>query len=112
MNLKILQAYCTKRNYEFQSAGNGEEAFAEYVKACDAGLAPNICLLDLQMPVCDGITCAKLMRAYEHESGLPRCPIIMGKPTPKGKDCCNLEGSVADIFISSLRFASSHSAER
>ena len=84
MNLKILQAYCSKRHYEFQSAFNGQEAFAAYVKACEAELSPNICLLDLQMPVCDGIACAKQMRAYEREAGLPRCPIIMGKSPIKG----------------------------
>lgn len=78
MNLSILQAYCKKRKYAYDSARDGQEAFTTYVKACEAGQAPNICLLDLQMPVCDGIACAGLMRAYELKEGRARCPIIMG----------------------------------
>lgn len=81
MNLKILQAYCKKRTYEYESACDGKEALATYIAACEAGLPPTICLLDLQMPVCDGITCAQKMRAYELEMGIPRCPIIMGEFT-------------------------------
>lgn len=79
MNLNILQAYCKKRKYDHQSARDGSEAFAAYVSACEAGSPPNICLLDLQMPVCDGITCASMIRAYEAKGDLARCPIIMGE---------------------------------
>lgn len=78
-NLSILQAYCKKRGYDFRSARDGKEAFHVYVTACEAGLAPTICLLDLQMPVCDGISCASMIRAYEKSENLTRCPIIMGK---------------------------------
>lgn len=80
MNLNILQAYCKKRKYDYRSARDGSEAFAAYMAACESGSPPNICLLDLQMPVCDGITCASMIRAYEAEGNLARCPIIMGEP--------------------------------
>lgn len=79
MNLNILQAYCKKRKYFFDSARDGQEAFEAYMKACKNGQPPNICLLDLQMPICDGLACAKLMRDYEKKEGLIRCPIIIGE---------------------------------
>jgi len=79
MNLNILQAYCKKRKYQFESARDGQEAFIAYVKACESGKTPNICLLDLQMPVCDGLECARLIRAYEGKEKRMRCPIVMGE---------------------------------
>lgn len=79
MNLNILQAYCQKRKYEHQLARDGHEAYTTYVSACEAGKAPTVCLLDLQMPVCDGIACASLIRGYEQETQRPRCSIIIGK---------------------------------
>lgn len=77
MNLSILQAYCKKRRYEYQSASDGKEAFRIYVAACEAGFPPTICLLDLQMPVCDGIGCASMIRTYERQTNRSRCPIVM-----------------------------------
>jgi CheY-like chemotaxis protein len=79
MNLNILKAYCKKREYDFEPARDGQEAFEAYVKACEIELPPTICLLDLQMPVCDGNECAKMIRAYEQARGLVRCPIVMGE---------------------------------
>lgn len=79
MNLSILQAYCRKRKYDYQSARDGKEAFRVYVAACEADAAPTICLLDLQMPICDGMACTRMIRAYERRENRARCPIIMGE---------------------------------
>lgn len=78
MNLNILQAYCKKRKYGYTSAFDGRQAFEAYADASEAGEPPTIILLDLQMPVCNGIECARLIRCYEKERGLARCPIIIG----------------------------------
>lgn len=79
MNLSILKAYCKKRRYDYDSASDGIQAFQKYTAACEAGSPPTICLLDLQMPICDGIGCARMIRAYEKQRKYERCPIVMGE---------------------------------
>lgn len=100
MNLNILQAYCKKRKYDYSSARDGKEAFAAYKAACEAGRPPSICLLDLQMPVMDGITCAKMIRAYELQENWTRCPIIMGENYPLSLNAKFREkqGKLTDMF--------------
>lgn len=80
MNLNILEAYCKKRRYQYTSARDGLKAFEAYKAACEAGSQPNICLLDMQMPTCDGISCARFIREYEKQTHSTPCPIVMGEP--------------------------------
>ncbi|WP_297506875.1 response regulator [uncultured Caulobacter sp.] len=53
-------------------AVNGQEALVAY----RAG-PPDLILMDVQMPVMDGLTAVREIRRHEHDAGLPRCPVIM-----------------------------------
>lgn len=68
VNLKIMQMYCLKRGIEHITAINGEEAVARFTEHFEAGRPPNLILMDLQMPVCDGLEAVQRIRAIENNN--------------------------------------------
>ena len=70
-NRKVVEALLKKQGLEPVCAENGQEA----VDALHDGLRPSLILMDVQMPVMDGITATRHIRAWEMESGLPHLPI-------------------------------------
>ena len=73
-NRLLIQAYLKKLPYAIDAAENGEKAVAKF-KECTYDLV----LMDMQMPVMDGYTATRQIRAWEEEQGisrLGRTPII------------------------------------
>lgn len=68
VNLKIMQMYCLKRGIEHITAINGEEAVARFTEQWEANRPPNLILMDLQMPVCDGLEAVQRIRAIENNN--------------------------------------------
>jgi signal transduction histidine kinase/CheY-like chemotaxis protein len=56
---------------EMEMTGNGVEALAAYKSA-----PPDLIFTDISMPEMDGLEAARLIRAFEAETGLPRVPIV------------------------------------
>jgi signal transduction histidine kinase len=57
-------------------ASNGHDAVELAACLARAGDGPDLVLMDLQMPVLDGITAAAMIRAREAAEGAPRVPIV------------------------------------
>ncbi|QID16581.1 response regulator [Nitrogeniibacter mangrovi] len=72
INRKVAQMVLKRMGLQTVSAENGEECLA----ALEDGLDPALILMDVQMPVMDGLTAARRIRAREHASGRPPTPII------------------------------------
>lgn len=73
-NRKVLQALLEKLGYAVCTFENGEQAWT----AIRDGRRPRAVFMDVQMPVMDGLSATRAIRAWESESAnpSPRLPII------------------------------------
>ncbi|KAJ1326193.1 two-component system, NarL family, sensor histidine kinase BarA [Microdochium nivale] len=82
VNLRILQMYCNKRRITYYSATDGRQAVSVYrerqaLHTAGQGDAISLVLMDLQMPVCDGIDATKQIRQLEQEKQWPRSALFI-----------------------------------
>ncbi|KAK8240426.1 hypothetical protein HDK90DRAFT_183811 [Phyllosticta capitalensis] len=97
INLRILKMYCEKRRIPYVLAVDGQEAIDHYTS--NLATSPfNLVLMDLQMPVCGGITATKSIRALERDSeSTPAVMfIVTGQDSPEDKS--NSKNAGADEF--------------
>jgi len=71
-NRHVIAAMLGKLGLSVELAENGQEG----VDRATSGSPPDLVLMDVQMPVMDGLTAASLIRQREMAQGLPRRPII------------------------------------
>ena len=70
-NRLLIQAFLKQTACLVEQAENGEIALEKFV-----GGNYDVILMDIQMPVMDGYTAAKLIRQWEHDHNARRTPII------------------------------------
>ncbi|EGM71541.1 putative sensory/regulatory protein [Shewanella sp. HN-41] len=70
-NIDLLSVWLTRQGHKVITARDGEQALLRMQKA-----DIDITLMDLQMPVMDGLTAAKMRREQEVQFQLPYMPII------------------------------------
>ncbi|QYF88264.1 response regulator [Brevundimonas sp. PAMC22021] len=71
-NRRVVELILAQAGVELTSVENGAEAVAA-ARACDFDLI----LMDMQMPVMDGLTAVREIRLHEAALGLPRTPLVM-----------------------------------
>ena len=71
-NQKVIQLILGALGVELEIVENGLLAL-DRLKA----ERYHVVLMDMQMPELDGLSATQALRAFEHESGLPRTPVIM-----------------------------------
>jgi signal transduction histidine kinase/ActR/RegA family two-component response regulator len=94
VNQQVVQRLLTKRGYSVVLANNGQEAI-EQVKAQDFALI----LMDLQMPVMNGLEATHHIRAREQQLGLPRTTIIALTANAMQRDREECSAAGMDDFI-------------
>jgi PAS domain S-box-containing protein len=76
INLKILATHMTKLGYQFVLCTNGQEILD---KVCEPNSAIDCCILDMSMPVMDGLEASRKIREHESSAAInrsQRMPII------------------------------------
>jgi len=71
INLDLLSLILKRNNHVISIARNGEQALLKMESE-----RFDLVLMDIQMPVMDGLTASKKRREYELDNSLPRLPII------------------------------------
>ncbi len=72
VNRKFVEILLGKMGLEVRVAEDGAQA----LKLLFAGSAVDAVLMDLQMPVMDGLEATRRLRAWEAEQGRPRVPVV------------------------------------
>ncbi|MBI3774934.1 MAG: response regulator [Gammaproteobacteria bacterium] len=71
-NRMVMQAFLSKLGVDVAMSNDGQQGVDEIMQ----GAAPDIVLMDLQMPVLDGYAATEKIRAWELKNNRPRVPII------------------------------------
>lgn len=72
VNRKVVSAMLQKEGFTVEMAENGLEALT----VITGGMPPDLILMDVQMPIMDGLESTRLIRDWEQGQGLPRRPIV------------------------------------
>ncbi|KAJ6257204.1 hypothetical protein Dda_8091 [Drechslerella dactyloides] len=76
-NLGILAMYCKKRRLDYVTAMNGREAHEKYLQAAAENRCVSLVLMDLDMPVRNGVDATHDIRVSESEQGLQPSMVFM-----------------------------------
>ncbi|KAI3391924.1 hypothetical protein diail_6626 [Diaporthe ilicicola] len=100
VNLRILQMYCEKRRITYSTAVNGQEAVDQFKESLENGRPINLVLMDLQMPVCDGIEATQQIRDIEGKTEPALLPsrILMITGQDSAEDKARSFAAGADAF--------------
>jgi len=70
INVDLLVKFVQKFRLAYDTAYNGQEAVDKYRQAADDDNRFDVCLMDIQMPVKNGIEATREIRSFERERGL------------------------------------------
>ena len=76
INLKIMATYMRKLQCSYEVATDGVRAYDKYRDNAEKGLSFGYVLMDVSMPVMDGLSATREIRAFERDQGLPPSTII------------------------------------
>ncbi|KAI4847313.1 hypothetical protein E4T44_04580 [Aureobasidium sp. EXF-8845] len=102
INLRIMRMYCEKRKIKYLIAMDGTEAVNVFESSLET-TPINLILMDLQMPVCDGIEATRQIREIETEKALPRSAlfIVTGQDAQADKQS-SLQAGADQFFVKPL----------
>lgn len=94
-NAEIIAAMLSNRGYAVSVVENGAAA----VEATAREPAPDLVLMDLQMPVMDGLTATAAIRAREAEQGRRRLPIVALTANARAEDAARCRAGGMDAHV-------------
>jgi CheY-like chemotaxis protein len=103
INLKLLVVFAKRQSLRYSEATNGLEALEAYkheASYTDPPVKPfDFVLMDLSMPVMDGLTSTRQIRAYEKKMGLQRSTIVALTGLASAQDQQDASDAGVDMYL-------------
>jgi PAS domain S-box-containing protein len=94
VNQRVVQAILAGGGMEVVTVGDGAQAVAAF-----AADAYDLVLMDMQMPVMDGLTATRAIRAAEQARGGPRTPVVMLSANAMAQHVQDAADAGADLHL-------------
>jgi CheY-like chemotaxis protein len=103
INLKLLVVFAKRQNLRFSEAVNGLEALETFKREANITESPtrpfDFVLIDIQMPVMDGLTSTRQIRQFEKKLGLPRSTIVALTGLASAQDQQDASDAGVDMYL-------------
>ena len=103
INLKLLVVFAKRQNLRYVEATNGLEALEAYKQEAQSTSPPtrpfDFVLMDLSMPVMDGLTSTRQIRQFESKHGLAKSHIVALTGLASGQDQRDAHEAGVDMYL-------------
>jgi CheY-like chemotaxis protein len=103
INLRLLVVFAKQQNLHYTEAANGLQALNAYKDKANSSNPPSrpfdFILMDVSMPVMDGLTSTRQIRAFEKKSGLTRSHIVALTGLASGQDQQDAQDAGVDTYL-------------
>jgi CheY-like chemotaxis protein len=101
--LKLLVVFAKRQNLRYSEAVNGLEALETFKREANITEMPtrpfDFVLIDIQMPVMDGLTSTRQIRQFENKLGLPRSTIVALTGLASAQDQQDASDAGVDMYL-------------
>ena len=103
INLKLLVVFAKRQQLRYCEAMNGLEAFEAYKSEALSSTPPtrpfDFILMDISMPIMDGLTSTRSIRKFEKEHDLPRSHIVALTGLASAQDQQDAQDAGVDMYL-------------
>ena len=103
INLKLLVVFAKRQQLRYCEAMNGIEAFEAYKSEALSSTPPtrpfDFILMDISMPIMDGLTSTRSIRKFEKEHDLPRSHIVALTGLASAQDQQDAQDAGVDMYL-------------
>ncbi|KNG50319.1 histidine kinase g7 [Stemphylium lycopersici] len=103
INLKLLVVFAKRQNLRYVEATNGLEALETFKSEARSFSTPtrpfDFVLMDLSMPVMDGLTSTRQIRQFETKMGLPKSHIVALTGLASAQDQSDAQEAGVDMYL-------------
>ncbi|XPS68021.1 hypothetical protein M3J09_000318 [Ascochyta lentis] len=103
INLKLLVVFAKRQQLRYCEAMNGLEAFETYKAEALSSSPPtrpfDFILMDISMPIMDGLTSTRNIRKFEKEHNLPRSHIVALTGLASAQDQQDAQDAGVDMYL-------------